>query len=119
MKKLMTLTTFAAGYVLGARAGRERYEQIRRIALRVKDNPRVQETAQGATDLARAQAPVVGHKLADAAGTVADKAKHAAHFGFNRVSLAGLELMLQPMIPVGHVGIFRAGVVEFCDAMQG
>jgi len=44
--------------------------------------------------------------------------EHAAHFGFNRVSIAGLELMLQPMIPVGHVGIFRAGVVEFCDAMH-
>ena len=81
MRKLMTLTAFAAGYVLGAKAGRERYEQIRRIALRVRDNPRVQETAHGAADLAREQAPVVGHKLADAAGTVADKAKHAAHIG--------------------------------------
>ena len=81
MKKLMALTSFAAGYVLGARAGRERYEQIRRIALRVKDDPRVQETAHQAADMARAQAPVVGHKIADAAGTVAEKAKHAAHVG--------------------------------------
>jgi hypothetical protein len=81
MKKLVALTSFAAGYVLGARAGRERYEQIRRIALRVRENPRVQETAQQAADMAREQAPVVGHKLADAAGTVADKAKQAAHLG--------------------------------------
>ena len=81
MKKLVALTSFAAGYVLGAKAGRERYEQIRRLALRIKDDPRVQETAHSAADLAREQAPVVGHKLADAAGTVAEKAKHAAHIG--------------------------------------
>jgi hypothetical protein len=81
MKKLVALTSFAAGYVLGAKAGRDRYDQIRRFALRVKDNPRVQETAHSAADKAREQAPIVGHKLADAAGTVADKAKHAAHIG--------------------------------------
>ena len=81
MKKLMLLTAFAAGYVLGAKAGRERYEQIRRTALRIKNNPTVQETAHSAADKAREQAPVVGHKLADAAGTVAEKAKHAAHIG--------------------------------------
>lgn len=81
MKKLLALTIFGAGYVLGARAGRERYEQIRRLALRIKDDPRVQETAHSAADKAREQAPIVGHKLADAAGTVADKAKHAAHIG--------------------------------------
>ena len=81
MKKLVALTSFAAGYVLGARAGRERYEQIRKLALRIKDDPRVQETAHSAADKAREQAPVVGHKLADAAGTMAEKAKHAAHIG--------------------------------------
>jgi hypothetical protein len=81
MKKLMMLTAFAAGYVLGAKAGRERYEQIRRTALRIKNNPAVQETAHSAADMAREQAPVVGHKLADAAGTMAEKAKHAAHIG--------------------------------------
>jgi len=81
MKKLILLTAFAAGYVLGAKAGRERYEQIRRMTLRIKNNPTVQETAHSAADMAREQAPVVGHKLADAAGTVADKAKHAAHLG--------------------------------------
>jgi hypothetical protein len=81
MKKLMILTAFAAGYVLGAKAGRERYEQIRRMTLRIKNNPTFQETAHSAADKAREQAPIMGHKLADAAGTVADKAKHAAHIG--------------------------------------
>src|SRR3954469_18697258 len=81
MKKLVALTSFAAGYVLGARAGRERYEQIRRVTLRIKNDPRVQETAHSAADLAREQAPGAGAKRAAAAGTVAEKAKHAAHIG--------------------------------------
>jgi hypothetical protein len=81
MRKLVALTSFAAGYVLGAKAGRERYEQIRRVATRIRENPRVQETAHQAADKAREQAPIVGHKLADAAGTVAERAKHAAHVG--------------------------------------
>jgi hypothetical protein len=40
------------GYVLGARAGRERYEQIARAYRRVADNPSV----QGAAGVARAKA---------------------------------------------------------------
>ncbi|MBG0829009.1 YtxH domain-containing protein [Planomonospora sp. ID67723] len=35
----------AVGYVLGSRAGRERYEQIKRMTQRVTDNPSVQEAA--------------------------------------------------------------------------
>ena len=41
----------AIGYVLGSRAGRERYEQIKRWSRRVADNPAV----QGAAGLVRAQ----------------------------------------------------------------
>jgi len=36
---------FAAGYVLGAKAGRERYEQIMRTARGLSENPAVQSTA--------------------------------------------------------------------------
>jgi hypothetical protein len=35
----------AVGYILGARAGTERYEQIRRLYRRVAGHPTVQETA--------------------------------------------------------------------------
>ena len=35
----------AAGYVLGARAGRERYEQLLRTYKRVSDHPAVQGAA--------------------------------------------------------------------------
>jgi len=41
--------TFAAGlavgYVLGAQAGRERYEQLRRLARKAADSPAMQQTA--------------------------------------------------------------------------
>jgi len=35
----------AVGYVLGARAGRERYEQIKRLSAQAADNPAVQGLA--------------------------------------------------------------------------
>ena len=73
MKKLMLLIAGGVGYVLGARAGRERYDQIKRTATRVKDDPRVQEKAAQAADLAKEKAPIVKDKVAAAAGTAADK----------------------------------------------
>ncbi|HEV7936162.1 MAG TPA: YtxH domain-containing protein [Actinomadura sp.] len=42
----------AVGYLLGTRAGRERYEEIRRLARRVAESPTAQEVA----GLVRAQA---------------------------------------------------------------
>jgi hypothetical protein len=35
----------AVGYVLGSHAGRERYEQIKRLSRRIAQHPTVQETA--------------------------------------------------------------------------
>jgi len=43
--KATFLFGFAAGYTLGARAGRERYEQIRRISQGLSENPAVQSAA--------------------------------------------------------------------------
>ncbi|MFC0861197.1 YtxH domain-containing protein [Sphaerimonospora cavernae] len=43
--KMMFAAGLAIGYVLGTRAGRERYEQIKRLAQRVADSPTVQEAA--------------------------------------------------------------------------
>ena len=66
MKKLMLLIAGGVGYVLGTRAGRERYEQIKKAATRVKQDPRVQEKASQAADLAK-------DKVVSAASTAADK----------------------------------------------
>ena len=43
MGKIMTGIGFAAGYVLGAKAGRERYQQIVRSAEDLANRPQVQQ----------------------------------------------------------------------------
>jgi len=73
MRKLMLLTALAVGYVLGARAGRERYDQLMRLASQVRNDPRVQAKAHQAVDLAKDQAPVVADKVTSAASAAASK----------------------------------------------
>jgi hypothetical protein len=70
MRKTTMLIVGAAGYVLGARAGRERYEQIRGAAQRVARDPRVQRRTQEAQT-------VVKDKVSEAAGQAAAKARSA------------------------------------------
>ena len=43
--KLMFLGGLAAGFVIGARAGREKYEELVRTARKIKESPTVQEAA--------------------------------------------------------------------------
>ena len=43
--KLMFLTGLAAGFVMGSRAGREKYEEIRATAQKAWQHPSVQEAA--------------------------------------------------------------------------
>lgn len=81
MKKLVLLTAVGIGYVLGTRAGRGRYEQIKRQADKVWSADSVQNTAHKAQDTAMATASDVGHRVAetakDVSGTVTDKVKGA------------------------------------------
>ncbi|HEY3528789.1 MAG TPA: hypothetical protein VGK78_06525 [Nocardioides sp.] len=83
MKKLLLLAGLAIGYVLGARAGRERYDQIMNLVNRIKDDPRVQQKAHQAMDVAKEQAPVVADKVTHAASAAASKVsgdgRHEAH----------------------------------------
>jgi hypothetical protein len=79
MSKVTIVLAGAVGYVLGARAGQERYQQIRSQAGRVWKDPRVQEKAAQAQDLVKENAPKVQAKVADAASAATAKAKQAAH----------------------------------------
>ena len=64
------LTGFAVGFIVGARAGRERYEQIKTLAGKAKDSPAVQQAAGAA----QAQAASLARTAKDrAAQTVGDK----------------------------------------------
>ncbi len=75
MRKFTALVAGGIGYVLGARAGRARYEQIQSLAMRVRSNPKVQQTARQAAAAAKEAAPVVKEKVAGAADVAAQKAK--------------------------------------------
>ncbi|UUZ58561.1 hypothetical protein [Nocardioides sp. B-3] len=79
MKKLLLLTAGGIGYVLGARAGRGRYDQIANLAGKVKSDPHVRDAAHRAADTAKAQAPAVKDRVTSAAGTVADKVRPSGH----------------------------------------
>jgi hypothetical protein len=67
MSRLLVVAVGAAAYVLGARAGRERYDQISALAGNLWRDPRVQKKASQAADVVRDQAPKAGEHLADAA----------------------------------------------------
>jgi hypothetical protein len=65
--RFVFLTGAALGYVLGTHAGRERYEQIKRLSRRVAENPTVQEAAgvlrAQAGELAGTARQKVGHQV--------------------------------------------------------
>ncbi len=70
MRKLTFLAGLAVGYVLGTRAGRERYEQLRKTARDLAQTP----TVQKATRNAKQAAGTAAGRAADAvAGKVGDK----------------------------------------------
>ena len=73
MAKLSFLAGFGAGYVLGARAGRERYEQIASKAQGVWRDPRVQEKADQAQHLVKEKASEAGSAAGDLASAAAAK----------------------------------------------
>ncbi|MFF7729944.1 YtxH domain-containing protein [Streptomyces sp. NPDC008001] len=54
--RLTFMVGAAVGYVLGARAGRERYEQLRKGAQQIAQNPAVRNTVESAAQNGRALA---------------------------------------------------------------
>ena len=71
--KILLLVGLGVGYVLGTRAGRERYEQIKDAASKLWNDPRVQKRVDQAEDFVKDKAPEVAEFLADGAKTVVSK----------------------------------------------
>ena len=80
MKQLMFLGGAALGYVLGARAGRERYEQIKKTAQDLWAHPSVQSAAESV----REQATLAGSKGAQKAGAMAGSARQKVNEKLHR-----------------------------------
>lgn len=74
MRRLILLAGVAIGYILGAKAGRERYEQLADQASKVWTDPRVQTKV----DEVKEQAPHVAAKVGDRAKSAASQAKAKA-----------------------------------------
>jgi hypothetical protein len=53
-RRTALLMGFVIGYVLGAKAGRKRYEQIRKIVRSVAENPPIKQAIYEAKDLVEA-----------------------------------------------------------------
>ena len=78
--RLTFVAGLVVGYVLGTRAGRERYEQLRKTARQVAQNPAVRNTAETAAQQGRAVAGKAYHAVSDKVGdrvpdSVADRVR--------------------------------------------
>ena len=69
--KILFVFGLAMGYVLGTRAGRERYEQIKAGAEKVWMDPRVQEQVHTVEEFVKDKAPDLADKATSAAKKVA------------------------------------------------
>lgn len=76
--KLLFVTGLAVGYVLGARAGRKRYDQIAAAANKVWQTPGVQKQVHAAQDFA-------ADRIGDIPGAVFDGARKLATGAINTV----------------------------------
>jgi len=71
--KILLVTGLAVGYLLGTRAGRERYEEITSAAKKLWADPRVQKPVKQAEDFVKEKAPEVADFVADGVKTVVAK----------------------------------------------
>ena len=63
--RITFLSGLAAGFVLGARAGRERYEQLKQLGRRVADSPAAQQAAGAVQAQATGFAKAAKQKVTD------------------------------------------------------
>ncbi|MGW1914935.1 YtxH domain-containing protein [Streptomyces sp. NPDC002076] len=66
--RLTFVAGLALGYVLGTRAGRERYEQLKKSARRIAQNPAVRNTAETAAQQGRQYAGKAFHTVSHRVG---------------------------------------------------
>jgi len=69
------LAGLAVGFVIGARAGRERYEQLKKLAAKAKDSPAMQQAAGAAQAQAANLARAAKDQAAQRVPQLTEKAK--------------------------------------------
>ena len=68
--KILLVVGLGIGYVLGTRAGREKYDQMKATALKFWNDPRVQKRVDDAQDFVKDKAPEVAEFFSDGAKKV-------------------------------------------------
>jgi hypothetical protein len=90
----------AIGYVLGAQAGRERYEQLKRIAKKAAESPAIQQTAGALQAQATATAKSAKDKAANgvrkSASKVSSRRSAEGRPGRETASVAGSSTVPRP-----------------------
>jgi hypothetical protein len=86
--RLTFIAGLALGYVIGTRAGRERYEQLKQSARQFAQNPAVRNTAECAAQSSRDLAGKAYHAVSDKVGekvpaSVADRVRSLRDRGQN------------------------------------
>lgn len=71
--KILFLTGLGLGYVLGTRAGREKYEELKNQANKVWNDPRVQKQVDAVEDFVKEKSPQVADFVSDNAKKVVDQ----------------------------------------------
>ena len=72
------LAGLAAGFVAGTRAGRERYEQMKKAGRKVAESPAVKRATRAAGEKAAELSKVAGHKAAERMPKLTETAKSGA-----------------------------------------
>lgn len=71
--KILLVLGLGIGYVLGTRDGRARYNQMKNAALKVWNDPRVQEQVSAATEFVKENAPEVASAVSENVKKIADR----------------------------------------------
>ncbi|PSK92417.1 hypothetical protein CLV30_13233 [Haloactinopolyspora alba] len=94
--KLLILAGAAVGYVLGTRAGRQRYEDLKGRADALWHDPKVQQRVSDAENAVRTRAPHLQDRISDAATKASDKVKATVHHEDHDASEAELSVNGRP-----------------------
>jgi hypothetical protein len=75
--KILLVLGLGIGYVLGTRDGRARYNQMKNAALKVWNDPRVQEQVNAATEFVKENAPEVASAVTQNVKKIAERVEAA------------------------------------------
>ncbi len=71
--KILLVLGLGIGYVLGTRDGRARYNQMKNAALKVWNDPRVQQQVNAATEFVKENAPEVASAVTENVKKIAER----------------------------------------------